>query len=297
MDFRPRMISATEGISLCADLAWQAGDGFVADVWHARGGRGGGGHYVSPDPRIVVFLDAGGGAVELAAAPGRFRPAARAVFVPAGMPLWSRIAHDAPFRHLDLHLDRARIAERLEGRLPEAAWERPLLEAGSAPLVAHARAIARACRQGAAAEGEVLALVARLLVPGAKARPALSPRQLSLLRDHAEACLAGPIGVPDLARLAGLSESWFAHSFKRATGVPPHRWLRQLRLARAQRLIEGSDLPLAAVAAEAGFADQAHLTRSFRGLTGQTPGAWRRAGAARAAADPPPGRRCPGGAR
>lgn len=288
MAFRPRMDSETEGIRLCDDLLWRAGDGFVADLWHARGRRGGGGRYVSPDPRIVLLLDAGSDAIELAEGPrGMFRPAGRAVFVPAGMPLWSRIAGEAPFRHLDLHLDRARIAARFGGALPEEAWERPLLQAGSPALLARARLLARLCRRAggwgndragppARLDGPVLALVGALLGVAGPARPALSPRQLARIRDHVEAHLALPIAVPDLARIAGLSESWFARSFKRSTGLAPHQWLLRQRLARAQGLIEGSDLPLAAVAAEAGFADQAHLTRSFRGLTGQTPGAWRR---------------------
>lgn len=279
MAFRPRMDSTTDGIRLCRDLAWRAGDGLVADLWHVRGEPGGGGRYVSPDPRIVVLLDAGGGALELAEGPGRgFRPAARALFVPAGMPLWSRIARDAPFRHMDLHLDRARIADRLEGRVAEAAWDRPILNGGTPALIARARAVARLCLGGPGAlpDRPVLALVAEVMGAAGQGDAVITPRQMGRIRDHVEAHLSAPIAVPDLARIAGLSESWFARSFKRATGLSPHRWLLHQRLARARGLIEGSQLTLAEVAAEAGFADQAHLTRSFRDLTGQTPGAWRR---------------------
>lgn len=276
MAFRPRITSAVEGIRLCDALLWRAGDGFVADLWHARGKRGAGGQYVSPDPRIVLLLDAGGGALELAQAPGRFRPSGRAVYVPAGMALWSRIASETPFRHLDLHIDRARIAQRLDSAFADPVWDRPLASDDPA-LVARARAIALACRRGTATDGAVLALIRGMLSPDGGAGGVLTPRQMTRVRDHVEAHLSRPIGVEDLARIAGLSESWFAKSFKRTTGMTPHRWLLGRRLDCAMRLIERPGLPLAEIAAEAGFADQAHMTRSFHALTGQTPGGWRRA--------------------
>jgi hypothetical protein len=66
------------------------------------------------------------------------------------------------------------------------------------------------------------------------------------------------------------------HVFK-ATGVPPSVWqqLRRVRLA-ACKLLSESSVSLATLALEAGYADQAHMTREFRRRFGLTPGRLRR---------------------
>jgi AraC-like DNA-binding protein len=77
---------------------------------------------------------------------------------------------------------------------------------------------------------------------------------------------------------AGLGASRFQliRAFKRAFGETPEAFRRNWRVRCARlRLAEAEDL--AAVAASAGFADQAHMTREFRRVTGITPGAYRRA--------------------
>jgi AraC family transcriptional regulator len=55
-------------------------------------------------------------------------------------------------------------------------------------------------------------------------------------------------------------------------------YARQVRIRTAQRLLLATDTPLAQVAAHAGFADQAHLTRVLRAALGNTPGRLRRSG-------------------
>lgn len=282
MTFRPNMTSQIEGISLCDTLSWRGWDGVVADVWHARGAKGAGGTYLSPDPRIVVLLE-GAEALALSPVAGRgFRPVGRVFYVPAGMRVWSRVDHSHSFRHLDLHLDRARMEERLGGAIAGECWSRPILQGGSAALVTLAGLIARECtepeRHDLAGEGLIQAFLAELfaLPPAAAAKGGLTRRQLARVREHVEANLGGRIAITDLAQVAGLSESWFTRAFKQATGLPPHQWVLRRRLARAQGLLEASDLPLAEIACAVGFADQAHLTRSFRSAIGITPGNWRR---------------------
>jgi hypothetical protein len=49
-----------------------------------------------------------------------------------------------------------------------------------------------------------------------------------------------------------------------------------LRVAKAKQLLGTSDLPVASIAAQLGFSDQAHLTKVFRQIVGDTPAAWRR---------------------
>ena len=70
-----------------------------------------------------------------------------------------------------------------------------------------------------------------------------------------------------------------ARAFRRAYGVPVTEYARRLRVRAAADRVASTEQPLARIACEAGFADQAHLTRELRRATGLTPGALRRAAA------------------
>jgi len=92
--------------------------------------------------------------------------------------------------------------------------------------------------------------------------------------DYVHAHCAEAFTIEDLARVAGITPRHLIRSFRKATGLPPHAYLRQLRVERARGMLR-EDTPLAEVALAAGFADQSHLTRVFRQLTGTTPGRYR----------------------
>jgi AraC-like DNA-binding protein len=79
-----------------------------------------------------------------------------------------------------------------------------------------------------------------------------------------------------LAGLAGVTRFQVIRDFRRVTGLTPGAFVRNRRLRLASRLIEqGATLVDAALAA--GFADQSHLSRSFRNTHGITPTMFRRA--------------------
>ena len=80
--------------------------------------------------------------------------------------------------------------------------------------------------------------------------------------------------LAELADVAKLSRFELARRFRAQTGMTPHAFQTNLRIARARTLIAAGDT-LADVAAACGFADQAHLTRTFRRTVGVTPGAVR----------------------
>ena len=82
----------------------------------------------------------------------------------------------------------------------------------------------------------------------------------------------GRLSVESLANEVGLSPAHFSRAFKETMGVPPHRYLLNLRLERARRMLDAEDATLSAVAQRAGFADQAHFTRLFKREYGVTPG-------------------------
>ncbi|WP_072819574.1 helix-turn-helix domain-containing protein [Bradyrhizobium erythrophlei] len=80
--------------------------------------------------------------------------------------------------------------------------------------------------------------------------------------------------APRLATSAnGVSQSI---PFRQSTGYPPHRWLLQRRIERAQDLLLNSDKTLAEIARCCGFFDPSHLTRAFSQTVGSSPGLWRR---------------------
>jgi AraC-like DNA-binding protein len=89
----------------------------------------------------------------------------------------------------------------------------------------------------------------------------------------------GELTADDLAAAAGCSRYAAYRAFTQAYGLAPSDYQRQLRVQAARRLL-GAGVAPARAAAEAGFADQAHLTRWFRRYYGVTPGAYRAAAGA-----------------
>ena len=93
--------------------------------------------------------------------------------------------------------------------------------------------------------------------------------------DYIAQNIAKSIGVEDMASAAGMSTSAFARVFKAAVGDTPHQFLSRYRIERAQDMMRDFDRPLIDVALACGFADQPHLGRVFKKVTGETPRAWR----------------------
>jgi AraC family transcriptional regulator, transcriptional activator FtrA len=85
-----------------------------------------------------------------------------------------------------------------------------------------------------------------------------------------------PLTVPQLARLAAMSPRTFARRFRTVTGTTPLRWLHHQRVARAQELLEATDLGVDAIAVRVGFGTAANLREHFRRVTRTTPAAYRR---------------------
>jgi AraC-like DNA-binding protein len=92
-----------------------------------------------------------------------------------------------------------------------------------------------------------------------------------------ESCLALPLRVSDLARAAGLSDSHFSRAFRGYFGVTVHLYITIRRIAAAQELMLSATLSLAEIALRCGMCDQAHFSRVFRRVVGETPNRWRRA--------------------
>ena len=88
-------------------------------------------------------------------------------------------------------------------------------------------------------------------------------------------CLA-ETGDAQAARRLGVTPRTLQRLLRTATGQEPAAWAQLARVRRAGRAVAAHDAPLAELAADHGYADQAHMTRAFRRWLGITPAGLRR---------------------
>jgi AraC family transcriptional regulator len=126
------------------------------------------------------------------------------------------------------------------------------------------------------------ALVTRLLFWRSHLRPSAQlvasalPRHLLQRVIERMRELEADLDLQSLAAETGYSRGHFQRMFRVATGHTPHRYLLQLRLSRAQELLELGRMSLIDIAAACGFSSQSHMTTIFRQLLGVTPAQYRR---------------------
>jgi AraC family transcriptional regulator len=104
----------------------------------------------------------------------------------------------------------------------------------------------------------------------------MAPSALRRCIELMEARLEGDLRLDELAGEAGLSTSHFIRSFRESTGKTPYQFLLDRRVQRAQTLMRDPRASLSEISRSTGFADQHHLARVFRRITGMTPSAYRR---------------------
>lgn len=103
-----------------------------------------------------------------------------------------------------------------------------------------------------------------------------APAWLREVRSTIAARFTEPLTLASLADSVGIHVVHLARSFRRHYGCTVGELIRELRVDFARSRIR-SGAPLRDVATEAGFADQSHLTRTFRAVSGSTPAEFRRA--------------------
>ena len=81
--------------------------------------------------------------------------------------------------------------------------------------------------------------------------------------------------VEDLAREAALSPSHFAQLFKRTIGMSPMQFVMTYRVEQARKKLAEHETPLIDIAMSCGFSDQAHFSRVFKQIAGQSPSKYR----------------------
>jgi AraC family transcriptional regulator len=91
------------------------------------------------------------------------------------------------------------------------------------------------------------------------------------VRDYLNENFTRQMSVKELAAIVDLSPKHFIQAFTRTFGAAPHRYLLDLRLDFAEKLLLGGDLAIAEVAYLSGFSSQSHLTATMKQHRRTTP--------------------------
>jgi AraC-like DNA-binding protein len=90
-------------------------------------------------------------------------------------------------------------------------------------------------------------------------------------RRYIDENFARGVSLSELAQHVAFSPYYFLRVFRAEVGMPPYEYLENVRVRRAQQLIQNGK-SLAEVTVEAGFSSQSHMTRHFKKIIGVTPG-------------------------
>ena len=82
--------------------------------------------------------------------------------------------------------------------------------------------------------------------------------------------------LPELARRFGMSEWAFSRFFKKNSGNSFSDYVTTLRLGYACKLLADSEMPVAEICFEIGYANVSNFNRAFRSRRGMTPLSYRR---------------------
>jgi AraC family transcriptional regulator of arabinose operon len=103
-----------------------------------------------------------------------------------------------------------------------------------------------------------------------ESRPAPDPRMQRAVR-YLALNMAEPFRIENVAAHCGLSPSRFSHLFRESLGTTPQQFSEKLRLESAQQLLRQTNLTIAEIAAEVGYADPLYFSRRFRRAFGHAP--------------------------
>ena len=120
---------------------------------------------------------------------------------------------------------------------------------------------------------ELLIAASRQYSQTAERRP---PPWLEKVKERLREHFSEPPGLHELSKAVGIHPTHLARVFRQFEHRTVGDYVREVRIRYARQRILGSNAPLLEIALDAGFADQTHFTRSFKRITGMTPGEFRR---------------------
>ncbi|MFB2563017.1 helix-turn-helix domain-containing protein [Rhizobium sp. IMFF44] len=102
-------------------------------------------------------------------------------------------------------------------------------------------------------------------------RGGLSAKSARRVEEYLREHFTERVHVAELAAVAGISPNHFIVRFAKTFGMPPHRYLINLRLDLAEKLLAEGEIAIAEIAYMAGFSDQSHLATTMKRYRGRTP--------------------------
>lgn len=226
MSFWHAMSWKTQGIRATAPVKWHRWEGLVGVVWEAEAEEGASGYYLADDPWIMIFLDDVSDTFRITnddpAVGSVWRPLANAIYVPPGMPLWTKSLAGQRFSHLNLHLRTDRLSRflspaiapsmaQLAVRRPVEVHDDPAIRLLAGLLTDEIR---EPTKHPVFAESLVRSLICGLVeIPterAARSSSRLTQAQMNKLIHRFSEIPDGRLSVAEMAKTVGLSESWFA---------------------------------------------------------------------------------------
>ena len=138
------------------------------------------------------------------------------------------------------------------------------------------RAVHRAMIQSSAVPaGEIRELLSELLEQCGQARSGVREGEdvVEKICAYLEKKYESHISLEQMCRFGGISKSTLLRAFLQEKGITPYRYLENVRISAAKRLLE-QGVPPAEAAAQTGFSDQSHFTNYFTRFIGISPGAY-----------------------
>ncbi len=102
-------------------------------------------------------------------------------------------------------------------------------------------------------------------------RGGLSAKSARRIEEYLREHFTEKVHVAELAAVAGISPNHFIVRFAKTFGMPPHRYLINLRLDFAEKMLVEGEIPIAEIAYLTGFSDQSHLATTMKRYRGRTP--------------------------
>jgi AraC family transcriptional regulator len=116
----------------------------------------------------------------------------------------------------------------------------------------------------------------RMAVSARAPRGGLAPWQARRVAAYVHLHIGTSLRASELAKLVRLSYSHFNRAFKVSFNETPTAYIMRQRMRLAQDKMLTTGHPLSQVALECGLCDQAHFSRMFRRIVGESPRLWRR---------------------
>jgi AraC family transcriptional regulator len=125
-------------------------------------------------------------------------------------------------------------------------------------------------------EGFMLEMIAEISRYSQRLRNGRPIARIELVRELIHERFSESLTLIAISELVGLHPVYVAQAFRKAYGSTVGEYTRRLRIESACRELSKLELPIARIAANVGFFDQSHFTRTFRRLVGVTPAEYRK---------------------